>query len=110
MELENQQNIALNHIHNHIKCDWSKKKKKQFKKRDYQKECKNKTQLHMVRKKLTYKVDKVKVTAQRNICHTNGEQKRAEVEILMSDKVDFIISNINRAKYGHYTMKKVLIL
>lgn len=40
----------------------------------------------------------------------NGKQKRAEVEILMSDKVDFIISNINRAKYGHYTMKKVLIL
>lgn len=38
MELENQQNIALNHIHNHIKCDWSKKKKKQFKKRDYQKD------------------------------------------------------------------------
>ena len=36
----------------------------------------------------------------------NGKQKKAGVEILLSDKIDIIIKKITREKEGHYIMIK----
>ena len=38
--------------------------------------------------------------------HTNGDQKKAEVEILISHKIDFEIKAMRRDKEGHYIMIK----
>ena len=40
------------------------------------------------------------------IFHANGNQKKAEVEILISDKIDFKIKTIIRDEEGHYVMIK----
>ena len=40
------------------------------------------------------------------IFHANGNQKKAGVPILMSDKIDFKIKTITRAKEGHYIVIK----
>ena len=42
----------------------------------------------------------------KNIFHANGKQKKAEVTILKSDKIDLKIKNITRYKEGHYIMIK----
>ena len=36
--------------------------------------------------------------------HANGEQKKAGVAILISDKIDFQIKAVKRDKEGHYIM------
>ena len=41
----------------------------------------------------------------KNIFHENGEQKKAEVAILISDKID-VKMKITRDKEGHYIMIK----
>ena len=41
----------------------------------------------------------------KKIFHANGNQKKAEVAILISDKIDFKIKTITRDK-GHYIMIK----
>ena len=41
-----------------------------------------------------------------NIFHANGKQKKAEVAILISDKIDLKINKIIRNKEGHYIMIK----
>ena len=38
--------------------------------------------------------------------HTNGEQKKARVAILISDKIGFEIKAIKRDKEGHYIIIK----
>ena len=38
--------------------------------------------------------------------HTNGNQKKAEVAILVSDKIDCKIKTVTRDKEGHYIMIK----
>ena len=38
--------------------------------------------------------------------HVNGNQKKAGVAILISDKIDFKIKNVTRYKEGHYIMIK----
>ena len=38
--------------------------------------------------------------------HANGNQKKARVAILISDKIDFKIKNVTRDKEGHYIMLK----
>ena len=40
------------------------------------------------------------------IFHANGNQKKAGVAILISDKIDLKIKNITRDKEGHYIMIK----
>ena len=40
----------------------------------------------------------------KKIHHANGNQKKAGVAILISDKIDFKIKTITREKEGHYIM------
>ena len=42
----------------------------------------------------------------KNIFHENGNQKKAGVAILISDKIDLKIKKITRDKEGHYIMIK----
>ena len=42
----------------------------------------------------------------KNIFHANGNQKKARVAILISDKIDLKIEKITRDKEGHYIMIK----
>ena len=42
----------------------------------------------------------------KKIFHANGNQKKAGVAILLSDKIDFKIKNVTRDKEGHYIMIK----
>ena len=49
---------------------------------------------------------RLKVRGWKKIFHTNGKQKKAEVAILRSDKIDFKIKIIIRDKEGHYIMIK----
>ena len=41
-----------------------------------------------------------------NIFHANGDQKKAGVAILISDKIDFEIKAVERHKEGHHIMIK----
>ena len=42
----------------------------------------------------------------KKIFHANGNQKKAEVAILITDKIDFKIKTITKDKEGHYIMLK----
>ena len=42
----------------------------------------------------------------KKIFHANGNQKKAGVAILISDKIDFKRKTVTRDKEGHYTMIK----
>ena len=49
---------------------------------------------------------RLKVREWKKIFHANGNQKKAGVAILISDKIDFKIKTITRDKEGHYIMIK----
>ena len=49
---------------------------------------------------------RLKVKGWKKIFHANGNQKKAGVAILMSDKIDFKIKAVTRDKVGHYMMIK----
>ena len=49
---------------------------------------------------------RLKVRGWEKIFHANGNQKKAGVAILISDKIDFKIKTITRDKEGHYIMIK----
>ena len=49
---------------------------------------------------------RLKVKGWEKIFHTNGEQKKEGVAILISDKIDFQIKAVKRDKEGHYIMIK----
>ena len=41
----------------------------------------------------------------KNIFHANGKQKKAEVAIFITDKIDFKVKKIIRDKEGYYLIK-----
>ena len=47
---------------------------------------------------------RLKVRGQKKIFHANGNQKKAGVTILISDKIDFKKKTATRDKEGHYVM------
>ena len=47
---------------------------------------------------------RLKVKGWKKIFHTNGDQKKAGVAILISDKIDFEIKMIKSDKEGHYIL------
>ena len=49
---------------------------------------------------------KLKGNGWKKIFHANGDQKKAGVAILISDKIDFEIKAVKRNKEGHYIMIK----
>ena len=49
---------------------------------------------------------RLKVRGWKKIFHANGNQKKAGVAILISEKIDFEIKTITRDKEGHYIMIK----
>ena len=49
---------------------------------------------------------RLKVKGWKKIFHVNGDQKKAGLAILISDKIDFEIKATKRDKEGHYIMIK----
>ena len=49
---------------------------------------------------------RLKVKGWKKIFHTNGDQKKAGVAILISDKIDFEIKAMKKDNEGHYIMIK----
>ena len=69
---------------------------------------KNKTPIYAVYKRPISKqgTHTLKVKGWKKIIHVNGDQKKAGVAILISDKIDFEIRTVKRDKEGYYIMIK----
>ena len=49
---------------------------------------------------------RLKVRGWKKVFHANGNQKKVEVAILISEKIDFKIKTVTRDKEGNYIMIK----
>ena len=80
----------------------------QPKDKDWLNEYKNKIPIYVVYKRPTSKQGHKQTESKRQekIFHANGEQKKAGVAILMSDKIDFKTKAVKGDKEGHYIMNK----
>ena len=69
---------------------------------------KNKTHIYAAYKRLTTdkNTQRLKRKGWKKIFHANGNQKKAGVTILISDKIDFKTKTITRDKEGHCIMIK----
>ena len=69
---------------------------------------KNKTDIYAVYKTHFRPRDthRLKVRGWKKIFHANGNQKKARIAMLISDKIDFKIKTVTRDKEGHYIMIK----
>ena len=69
---------------------------------------KNKTCIYAVYKRPTSDLGtyRLKVRGWKKIFHANGNQKKAGVASLISDKIDFKTKTITRDREGHYIMIK----
>ena len=69
---------------------------------------KNKTPLYVVYKRPTSEqgTHRLKVKGWKKVFHTNRDQKKGGVAILISDKIDFKTKAVKRDKEGHYIMIK----
>ena len=65
---------------------------------------KNKTHIYAVYKRPNRDTYRLKVRGWKKIFYANGNQKKAGVATLISDKTDFKIKTITRDKEGHYIM------
>ena len=54
----------------------------------------------------TRDIYRLKMKGWKTIFHSNGDQKKAGIAILISDKIDFEIKAVKRDKEGHYIMIK----
>ena len=65
---------------------------------------KNKTPIYAAYKRPTSNKGQIrlKMKGWKKIFHANGDQKKAGVAILISDKIDFEIYTMKRDKEGHY--------
>ena len=52
---------------------------------------------------------KLKARRWKQVFHANGNQKKARVAILISDKTDFKLQTVTRDKKGHYIMININI-
>ena len=62
--------------------------------------------IYMLSTRNPLQTSRLKVRGWKNTFHANGNQKKAGVAILMSDKIDFKIKDIIRNKEGYYIMIK----
>ena len=84
----------------------------QSKETDWLNGYKYKTHIYTVNKRPTsdlqthFRPYRMKVGGWKKIFHANGNQKKARVAMLISDKTHFKINTITRDKEGHYIMIK----